>query len=103
MLRGPKRRKRKADSTVSVETQWIRARSGGILRLHADLGQRVKRRDKVGTIADAFGENKVTVKAPSDGIVIGLTRNPLVHQGDAIIHIALVTDDISEPTAILDS
>ena len=30
-------------------------------------------------------------------------RNPLVHQGDAIIHIALVTDDISEPTAILDS
>jgi len=91
MLKLPRRKKSKAVSAVSEESQWVRARRGGILRLEVELGQTVMRRDRLGTIADAFGDNQVVVKAPASGIIIGVTRNPLVHQGDAIMHLAHVT------------
>lgn len=94
MLRVAKRKKNKPVSAVSDESQWVRARSGGILRLDVELGQRVKRRDTVGVISDAFGEARVTVKASIDGMVIGLTQNPLVYQGDAIIHLARLVEEV---------
>lgn len=93
MIRPFKRRKQHPACLVSEQSLWIRARRGGILRLDVELGQRVRFRERVGIIADAFGENKVTVKAPADGIVIGVARNPLVHQGDAIVHLAQVVPD----------
>ena len=93
MIRGPRRSKRKrTTSAFTTESQWVRARRGGVLRLAVQLGQEVENRDAIATIADAFGEDQVTVKAPTSGIVIGVTQNPLVHQGDAIIHIARVND-----------
>src|SRR5690606_21114485 len=94
MIRPAKRRKQKPVSVMTEESVWIRARRGGILRLDVELGQRLAHREKVGVIADAFGENKVTVKAPINGVVIGVTRNPLVHQGDAIVHVAHVADSV---------
>ena len=90
MIRSSKRRKQHPPCLVSEQSLWIRARRGGILRIEVELGQRVRLRERVGIIADAFGENKVTVKAPADGIVIGLARNPLVYQGDAIVHLAQI-------------
>jgi predicted deacylase len=30
----------------------------------------------------------VDVRAPETGLVIGFTKNPLVRQGDALVHIA---------------
>ena len=41
---------------------------------------------------DAFGEKNSTVNAPCAGMVIGSLQNPLVNQGDAIFHIAVVED-----------
>lgn len=100
MIRLPKRRKRRMHSTLAEDTQWIRARRGGILRLDIDLGQDVRQGDRLGVIADAFGDNKVSVKSPADGIVIGVTRNPLVHQGDAIIHLARIADPLADADRI---
>ena len=42
----------------------------------------------LGSIDDAFGNSVAAVRAPSDGVVIGCTRSPLVNRGDAIAHIA---------------
>ena len=42
----------------------------------------------LGSIDDAFGNSVAAVRAPSDGVVIGCTRSPLVNRGDAIVHIA---------------
>lgn len=103
MIRRPRRRKQKPVSVVSEESVWIRARRGGILRLDVELGQRVTRREKVGVISDAFGENRVTVKAPVDGIVIGVTRNPLVHQGDAIVHVARIVEGLPGPASAFEA
>jgi uncharacterized protein len=94
MIRSPRRPKQHAACVVTEQSLWIRARRGGILRLNVELGQHVEHKERIGVISDAFGENKVAVAAPGDGIVIGVTRNPLVHQGDAIVHLAQVATSI---------
>lgn len=78
---------------VEVETtKWVRASQGGILRLQVGLqvglGDRVAKKQHLGIIANAFGDESGTVRSPFDGLVIGHTRNPLVNQGDGIIHLA---------------
>ncbi len=70
------------------KTQWMRSPQGGILLLEVQLGQSVQKRDKLGLIVDVFGNVRAKVKAPCDGIIIGMTQNPLVNQGDGIVHLA---------------
>lgn len=72
----------------SRETKWVRASQSGILHLQIELGQAVNKRQKIGYIADALGDTNKRVQSPCDGIVIGFTKNPLVNQGDGIVHIA---------------
>ena len=37
---------------------------------------------------DVFGDDPLVIEAPFDGMVIGHTNNPLVYQGEAIVHVA---------------
>lgn len=77
------------EPSLHVEkTQWVRAPRSGILRFKVALGERVWKKQQLGTIADAFGETSAEVYAPCDGLIIGQTQNPLVNQGDAIVHLA---------------
>ena len=77
-----------APPLISRDSRWIRARRSGISTLDVDVGDQVARGDRLAVIRDAFGATVATAKAPNSGIVIGLTRHPLVNQGDAIIHLA---------------
>ena len=70
--------------------RWVRASCSGILHLETELGQNVVKGQLLGKIRDAFGDRAARVKAPISGLVIGLVTNPLVRQGDALIHVALV-------------
>lgn len=72
------------------QTKWVRAARSGILRLEVELGDRVEKRQTLGVIADAFGKTSAVVRAPMNGVAIGHTQNPLVNQGDAILHLAAV-------------
>ncbi len=80
-------------SRVCGKSTWIRARKGGILRMKAGLGDRLVKGGIVGEVSDAFGGNSSVITAKIDGIVIGITNNPLVYQGDAVVHIAECLDD----------
>lgn len=51
------------------------------------LGERIRAGSQLAHVSDAFGDERITVKAPFDGLVIGHTNNPLVYQGDAILHL----------------
>ena len=73
---------------VVHHTQWVRARRAGLFRLSTELGAMIAKGDELGVIADAHGHARGVVRAAVGGIVIGLTRNPLVSQGDALVHIA---------------
>jgi uncharacterized protein len=74
------------------ESKWVRAPQSGILHLNVALGQTVARKQLLGVVADAFGETCIKAYAPCDGLVIGCTQNPLVNQGDGILHLAVLSD-----------
>lgn len=77
--------------TVRAEgATWVRAKRAGLARMRTFSGEKVKKRQRLGTVADAFGDGPSHVVAPCDGIVISHTTNPSVNQGDAIIHIARI-------------
>lgn len=69
-------------------TTWLRADRAGILRLQKRSGEFVKEGDCVAHIGDAFTPDSVEVLAPFDGIIVSHIRNPLIYEGDAMIHIA---------------
>ncbi|MEQ9317976.1 MAG: succinylglutamate desuccinylase/aspartoacylase family protein [Polyangiaceae bacterium] len=71
------------------KSKWLRAKRAGILHLRAELGDRVAKGAELGVINDTFGRRVSTVRARRSGTVIGQTLNPLVTQGDALIHIGL--------------
>lgn len=84
-----KRTSRRRTASMECEkTTWVRARQSGILHPHVKLGERVKKGQQLGSIADPFGDAVLNVAAPHEGLVIGMTVNPQVHRGDGIIHIA---------------
>lgn len=69
-------------------TTWVRARRGGIVDFACQLGDRVARGEPLAEISDSFGSRSSSVTASTDGWVIARTLNPLVSQGDALVHLA---------------
>ena len=69
------------------KSRWVRAGRSGILRLEIELGERVNKDQHLGTIGDAFFQERHPVKAPKAGIVLGRRVNPLVYQGEGLVHL----------------
>jgi len=69
-------------------SRWIRARRAGLMTLETTLGARVERGERLGGISDALGTRPTVITAATAGHVIALNQNPLVSQGDALVHIA---------------
>lgn len=85
----PPARGSKANHTVLARsTSWVRAPASGIVTALARLGSRVKEGDRLALVSDPLGDREDAVKAPYDGIVIGCSRLPLAHEGDALFHLA---------------
>lgn len=72
----------------SNRTFWVRAKRGGLFRQVSMPGQMVKKGRTIGWIADPFGAFDEPVIAPNDGLIIGVTRTPVINDGDALYHIA---------------
>lgn len=68
-------------------TRWVRARRSGIATLEVGPGDQVDKGDRLGEISDAFGQRPTKINAPMAGHVIAITQNPLVSQGDALVHV----------------
>lgn len=79
---------------IATKTIWLRARASGLCRLQVDIGDRVERRQRLGTISDIFGEVAARVVSPRAGIVVGIARNPLIHQGEGLVHLATEFEDL---------
>lgn len=92
MLPPSRRRQPLAEPFIARSSSWTRAPESGILRAIVPLGARVKRDELLGVVADPFGGAETEIRAPASGIVIGRTNLPLVHQGEAVFHIARFED-----------
>ncbi len=79
------------DIVVIWKSSWIRAKNSGMFLSNVKCGESVRKNQVVGHINDPFGELNKTVKTHLAGNVIGLNNNPLVHQGDALMHIGVTT------------
>lgn len=88
MLAAKRRRRAEREPLIIRSSRWVRAPRSGLLRTASPLGGQVRKGDVLGVIADPFGQNEVEVPATSDGIVIGKTNLPLVHEGDGLFHVA---------------
>ena len=86
------RRKGKPEPFVARSSTWIRASASGLFRRVCSLGSRVKRGEVLGLIDDPFGGGESEVTATASGIVIGCSEIPLVHEGEALFHIARFED-----------
>lgn len=71
---------------------WVRAPASGILRTQVALGEEVRKGQVMGFIGDPLAEVEAEVKATADGVVIGRLSMPLVHEGDAVFHLARFDD-----------
>lgn len=81
-----------ATSVVVRHSRWERAHRSGIARIDVHPGQRVEQGEVLGIIAGALGDRPLPVRASVPGIVLGYSRHPMVSQGDALVHLA----DLSE-------
>lgn len=75
-------------SAEARSTKWIRAPRGGIFHLQTRLGAHVRRGDLIGVITEPSGRGGREVRSRASGMIMGHAVNPLVHQGDSLVHIA---------------
>jgi hypothetical protein len=96
------RQKKKPEPFVARSSTWVRASTSGLFRRVCSLGSRVKRGDVLGLIDDPFGSDETEVTAEASGIVIGCSEIPLIHEGEALFHIARF-EDIREVAGQIES
>ncbi|HTF02786.1 MAG TPA: succinylglutamate desuccinylase/aspartoacylase family protein [Bacteroidia bacterium] len=72
-----------------AKTSWIRARSSGLFHTIQHYGAQVKKGDTIGMICDPYGEVEHNIIAPNSGYIVGINNQPVVNQGDALIHIGV--------------
>lgn len=82
----------KTQSLFSKKSSWVRAEHDGIARYYQGLGQIVNQGDTLAHIYSPYSDFEVAVTAPFSGIIIGRNNLPLVNEGEALFHIAEVSE-----------
>ncbi|WP_262964812.1 succinylglutamate desuccinylase/aspartoacylase family protein [Methylobacter psychrophilus] len=77
---------------IARSSSWIRAPGSGIFRTLKSLGCRVAKNELLGMISDPVSSLEIEVISPFSGIIIGRSEIPLVHEGEAVYHIAKFED-----------
>jgi predicted deacylase len=88
-------RKRRGQFQMVQKTQWLRADHAGFVEFHCELGSYVRQGQTLATITTLLGRNPVTIVAPLDGIVLGLTTLPVTTPGEPICHLGQVQSEVS--------
>ena len=74
---------------IFEKSAWVRATYAGIFHPKVRIGEVVKKRQLLGEITDPFGTESFKLKSRYIGRIIGLNYCPVVHKGDALLHVAL--------------
>ncbi len=87
--------------SIAKSTRWVRAPMEGILHAHKSFGNKVLKGETLGTIYDPYDYQEISIEAPLTGLIIGRTNLPVIHEGDALFHIANF-NQIGEVTTALE-
>ena len=91
MLPPSKSRRELGAPFIARSSSWVRAPRSGVLEMRKDLGDKVAPGDLLARVYDPFNlfeDQGADVLGEREGIIVGMTRNPLVHEGDALVHVA---------------
>ncbi len=102
MLPQGKAGERKSKPWVANNSVWMRAPQSGILRSRIPLGGIVEEGDTLGFISDPFGESEQAVISNVSGVLIGITKLPLVHEGEALYHVATTSSSTRSAARAVD-
>lgn len=96
MLPVSKKPRKRQQPFSARSSSWTRSPESGMLRTNVALGERVNQGDLLGFVDDPNGGFICAIHAANSGIVIGRLELPIVHEGDAVYHIARFADDIDD-------
>jgi len=88
MLPAVRRKKAPFKPVIARSSTWVRSPESGILRVMVSLGTQVEKDTLLGVVADPFGESEEEIRSPYKGIIVGRNNLPLVHEGEALFHLA---------------
>lgn len=77
---------------IANDSEWMRAPQSGIIRSAVPLGAAIQKGQVLGLIADPLGGSEETVVSRRNGVLIGMTKMPLVHEGEALFHVACTAE-----------
>lgn len=77
---------------LTKSSTWIRAQESGMIQTLRKLGDVVEEGEVIARIHSLFDDQEYELTTPFDGIIIGKTQIPLIHEGDAAFHIAALND-----------
>jgi predicted deacylase len=78
----------RVEPIVAKSSHWVRSPISGIVRAMVTLGQRVTKGQRLAAVSDPMGDVEEFALATHSGIVIGKTKIPLAHEGDALFNVA---------------
>jgi hypothetical protein len=78
------------ENLIIKNSSWVRARRSGVFLSAVKSGEKIKKNQLLGHINDPFGGFKNKVTSTVNGYVIGLNHNPIVHEGDALMHLGVI-------------
>jgi len=73
------------------KSTWARAKYAGLFQPKVSLGDPVEKKQILGHITDPFGKEKFKSSSTRNGRVLGLNFAPIVHKGDALVHIGYLS------------
>ena len=96
-------RKKIPEPFVARSSSWLRAPESGMFKSTVKLGAQVGKGDIVGYIAESSTGVRHPILSKNAGVIIGRQELPLVHEGDAILHLARFKGDIDEVASHVES
>lgn len=88
MLNTGPEKTRRVEPIIAKSSRWVRAPISGIVRAMVKLGQRVTKGQRLAVVSDPLGDTEEYALAIHSGIVIGQSKLPLAHEGDALFNVA---------------
>jgi len=89
MLPAGKTRSAVAHPDIATGSKWLRASTDGMFRPLVELGAQVTKGDALGVVSSPFDSGEEVLTSSVEGIVVGMARQPLVNEGEALCHVAV--------------
>lgn len=79
-----------SETVICKKSYWIYTNNGGLLRVHPEVTQLVKKGEKIATLSNIFGDVIEEYFSPENGVVIGKSVSPVNQAGGRILHLGIV-------------